>query len=201
MFEEILISLKPILINIIPSVFISILLLIFGWILARILKGLTEKTLERLKIDEHIKLGKKIGFSELISVGVFWIIFLVFLSSSISNLKIEILTKYFELVTNFIINLLGGIVIIIIGYSISSYIQNKIVQSKISNAEIISKIVFIFSLIITIEMALKIIGLPTQLLDTILIILVASIGIGLAIAFGLGLKDIVAAEVKKSIKD
>ncbi|MBU5688487.1 MAG: hypothetical protein KQA41_00450 [Candidatus Aenigmarchaeota archaeon] len=201
MFEEIILSLKPVLINILPSVFLSILLLIFGWVLARILKGLTEKTLNRLKIDDHIKLGKRVGFSELVSVGIFWIIFLVFLSASISNLRIEQLTKYFELITDFIINLLSGIIVIIIGYSISSYIQNKITQSKINNAEIISKIVFVFSLIITIEMALKIIGLPTQLLDTILIIIVASIGIGLAIAFGLGLKDIVATKAKNALKD
>ncbi|MEM5799567.1 MAG: hypothetical protein QXZ43_02795 [Candidatus Aenigmatarchaeota archaeon] len=201
MFEEVMLSLKPVLINILPSVFLSILLLIFGWVLARILKGLTEKTLNRLRIDENIKLGKRIGFSELVSVGIFWIIFLVFISASISNLRIDQLTKYFELITDFIINLLSGIIVIIIGYSISSYIQNKIIQSKINNAEIISKIVFVFSLIITIEMALKIIGLPTQLLDAVLIIFVASIGIGLAIAFGLGLKDIVATQAKKTFKD
>ncbi len=201
MLEEILIFLKPIFLQTLPSVIGSLLLIIFGWVLSRILKGLTEKTLEKIKIDQHVKIGKRISFSEIISLGVYWIIFLVFINSAIENLKIESVSKYFDMIIDFILNLLGGIFILIIGYSLSSYIQSKILQSNITHAQIVAQIVFVFSLIITVEMALKIIGLPTQLLDTILIIIVASLGIALAIAFGLGLKDIVASSAKKYFKE
>jgi hypothetical protein len=201
MLESFLESLKPVYMEILPSVIVSILLLIFGWILARIFKGLTEKSLYKLKIDDQIKLGKRIGFTEIVGLSIYWIIFLVFLSASIENLKIPSLSEYFHMLTNFIINLISGIFIIIIGYAVSSFIQKRIIQSKIENAGIISQVVFIFSIIITIEMALKVIGLPTQLLDSILLITVACIGIAIAIAFGLGLKDTVASEAKKRFKD
>jgi hypothetical protein len=201
MFESFLESLKPVYMEILPSVIVSILLLIFGWILARIFKGLTEKSLYKLKIDDQIKLGKRIGFTEIVGLSIYWIIFLVFLSASIENLKIPSLSEYFHMLTNFIINLVSGIFIIIIGYAVSSFIQKRIIQSKIENAGIISQVVFIFSIVITIEMALRVIGLPTQLLDSILLITVACIGIAIAIAFGLGLKDAVASEAKKRFKD
>jgi len=48
---------------------------------------------------------------------------------------------------------------------------------------------------------MKIVGLPTEILDTILIIVVASIGLGLAIALGLGLKDTIAALTKKYVDE
>jgi hypothetical protein len=201
MLESILASLQQLYADVLPSVIISILLVIFGWILARILKGLTEKSLTKLKIDEHIKVGKRIGFTEVASISIYWLIFLVFLNAAVDNLNIFALSEYFRMLTDFIIKLIAGIFIIIIGYAISSFIQRRIVQSKIEQAEIISQIVFIFSIIITLEMALKVIGLPTQLLDAILIVIVASIGLGLAIALGLGLKDLVASLAKKYFKE
>ncbi len=201
MFESILASFQQLYVEIIPSVIISILLVIFGWILARILKGLTEKSLTRMNIDEHIKLGKRIGFTEVVGISIYWIIFLVFLSAAVDNLKISALSDYFRMIVDFIINLIAGIFIIIIGYVISCFIQKRIVQSKLEQAEIISQVVFIFSIIITLEMALKVIGLPTQLLDAILIVLIASVGLGVAIALGLGLKDVVASLAKKYFKE
>jgi len=201
MFESFLEALKPIYMEVLPSVIVSILLLIFGWVLARIFRGLTEKSLYKMKIDDHIKLGKRVGFTEVIGLSVYWIIFLVFLSASIENLKIPSLSEYLRMLTDFIINLISGIFIIIIGYAVSSFIQKRIIQSKLENVEIISQVVFIFSIVITFEMALKVIGLPTQLLDSILLIIVACIGIAIAIAFGLGLKDTVASEAKKRLKD
>jgi hypothetical protein len=200
MFESFLEAIKPIYTEILPSVIVSILLLIFGWILARIFRGLTEKSLYKLKIDEHIKVGKRIGFTEIVGLSIYWIIFLVFLNASIEKLEIQSLSEYFRMLTNFIINLIGGIFIIIIGYFVSSFIQKRITQSNLDNAEIISQVVFIFSIVITFEMALKVIGLPTQLLDSILLIIVTCIGIAIALAFGLGLKDVVATETKKRLK-
>ncbi|MFH8080862.1 MAG: hypothetical protein QXO84_03225 [Candidatus Aenigmatarchaeota archaeon] len=201
MIEDIIFAFKSIFVEILPSVFVSILLFIFGWILAKIFSGLTSKTLEKLKIDEHIKLGKRIGFSEVVSLSVYWIIFFVFINASIENLGISSLSNYMHSLTDFIIKLFSGFLIIIVGYSISSFIQLKVVQTKISHAEIISQLIFFFSIIITIEMALKVIGLPTELMDAILLIIVASLGLGIAIAIGLGLKDFVSNWVKKYYKD
>lgn len=186
---------------IVPNVLLFIFLILCGWILGKISKKVTSDVLNKLRLDYHFKFGKKIELTEILSIGVSWVVYLVFLRAAIEILKIQSLLDFFNITIGFVINLLGGIVILIVGYIIAIYIQKKITQSGMYYSQVFSQILFVFTVIITIEMALKVVGLPTELLDVILIIIVASIGIGLAIAIGLGLKDTVNRFARKYFED
>lgn len=180
-----------------PMVIGAILLLLIGWILGRITRSIVREILKRFKADDYFKLGKKLGVSETISVGVSWIIYLAFIGATVDFLKIPTLSMFFNNIIDFIAGLLGGMIILIIGYAIAGYIQKQVMTTKTVYSEILAQTIFFFALIITIEMALRVVGLPTELLDSIVKIMVAAIGFGVAIALGLGLKDTVSQLAKK----
>jgi len=104
---------------------------------------------------------------------------------------------YFNRIVSLISGLLGGFLIIILGYLVARFLEKQISASKIEHPEILSQIIFIFTMVISASIALEIAKIPTQLINTIIIILVASFGLGIAIAVGLGLKDTVAKLAKK----
>ena len=187
-------------IQVTPMVLGSVLLLLLGWVLGRITKNITKAVLKKLKTDEYFKLGKRLGISEIISTGIAWIIYLAFIGATVDFLKIQTLTMFFNNLVDFIVGLLGGLIVLIIGYTIANYIQKQVKQAKVMYAELLSQVIFFFTLVITIDMAFNIVGLPTQLLDSIVIIIVASIGLGVAIALGLGLKDTINQLAKKHLK-
>lgn len=184
-----------------PTVLLALFLVLFGWILSRITKKITTEVLKKIKVDENFKLAKEIQVSDVVATCFSWVINLVFIGSAINTLKISTLSLFFDTIINFVTSLLGGIFILTIGYAIAAYVQKKISKTKMAYSQVFGQIVFSFTMIITIEMALRTVGLPTALLDIILVIIIGSIGLGLAIAvglaFGLGLKDVISKLVKK----
>ena len=92
-------------------------------------------------------------------------------------------------------------VIIIVGYSIASYIKEKVMHSKTLYAEIVGNVIFFLTLYVSIDLALPFIGIDTQLINWILIIILASFGLGIGIALGLGLKDTVSMFAKEYTKN
>lgn len=187
--------------TIISNTLLFVFLIVCGWIFGKISKKVTLDVLTKIKLDSYFKFGKKIELSEILSRGVSWVIYLVFIGAAIDILRIQSLSNFFNMIVNFILNLLGGVFVLIVGYIIATFLQKKVIQSGIYYSQVFSQILFFFTIIITIEMALKIVGLSTDLLDIILIIIVASIGIGIAIALGLGLKDTVNRVSKKYFGD
>ncbi len=184
----------------VPNIIGSILLLLVGWVLGRIVGKVVKEILEKLKADSYFKVGKKLVLSETISLVVSWIIYLAFLGASVDLLGIQVLSSYFTKLLNFLANLLAGVFVLIAGYTLAGYIQKQVANTKAEYSEVLGQVIFFFTLIITISMAFDVVGLPTRMLDGIVLIITASVGLGIAIAIGLGLKDTIARLAKKKFE-
>ena len=189
-------------IGIIPNVIAAIILLLVGWLLGRIIGDAVKKVMKKLRIDDYFKITKGVEISNIFSVAVSWIIYLLFVQTALSEqiLGIPVLSVFFGDILTLIARLLGGMIIIIVGYIVARYVQKQITVSKTVYAGLAGQAIFLFAMIISFSIALNFVNIDTQLIDSIILILVGSIGIGLAIALGLGLKDTVARLSKKYIK-
>ncbi len=176
---------------------IALLLLLFGWVMGRIIGTLAKKILRKLKIDKYFKLDKGIKLSEIISLVISWIIYFVFIQSAVAVLGITTLTNVFGGVIRLVSGLLGGLIVILVGYVVGKYVQGQITKSKTEYSGALGQLMFFFTMVVTISIALELASIPTKLINNIILILVASVGIGLAIALGLGLKDTVSKLAKK----
>jgi hypothetical protein len=188
-------------ISFIPAILGSIVLLLIGWIIGNILGRVTKEILKKLKADMYFKFGKGFEISKLFSVIISWIIYLAFIQAAVQVLGISALTTFFGDILAFIPGLLEGMIIILVGYIIAKYVQAQIVSTKFEYSDFIGKVIFFFTVIIAISLALPFVGIDPSLINNIILILVASVGVGIAIAIGLGLKDTIDKLARKYVKE
>ena len=185
-----------------PGIVAAIVTLIIGLIIGKVVGRIVRELLNRLKVDEYVLEGEKLTFkfSDMFSVIARWWIYLVFIQQAAIFLGIEAITSFVDTILTFLPSLIGAALIIIIGYVLAEYIKDKMISKKTFYGSVAGKLVFFLLLYVSIAMALEFLDIDTLLISSILLIIIASLGLGMAIATGLGLKDIVAIEAKKYMK-
>lgn len=191
----------------VPALFYATVLLVVGYILGRITYSVVNRVLEHTQVDEyfeeegHLELELSRLFAELGK----WIIYFVFLQAATEKLGVEPVTQLLQELVQWIPNVIGAIAIFLAGYGIAIYTKDYIIGEETIYADLLGKIVFFFVLYISVATALPLAGVQTEILNNILLILIASAGLGLAIgggiAAGLGLKDIVQDEAEDWIDE
>ncbi|MCD6226485.1 MAG: hypothetical protein J7J93_01685 [Candidatus Aenigmarchaeota archaeon] len=186
--------------NILPNVIAAIILLLVGWALGKVIGRVVKEVLRRLRLDRYFKFGDAFKVSEIFSIAIAWIIYLVFIKAAVGTLGIAALDEFVGNVLAFIPKILGAMIIILVGYVIAEYVQREVTKTKTEYSRTIGKVIFFFTLVISIAIALPFLQIDTTLINGIILILVGSIGLGIAIAIGLGLKDTVREMSKKYAK-
>jgi len=181
-----------------------IVILIVGWIVAKVIKSLVTGALRTIKLDElsdrigledvFEKGGIKYSLSELVGVVCYWLMLLVAFMVAINAVGLTIAADLLNRVVLYVPNVIAAMFIIILGMFVATLLSN-IVKTAASNAglsqtkflgKVVEVVVFIFAAI----MALEQLGIGTKLIDLTLSILLGSLGLAAALAFGLGCKDI-----------
>lgn len=193
-----------------PGLVGAIVLLVIGWIVGRIFGKVTREILVKTKVDEYIQKEGHLNFtaSSVLSVVVKWVIYLTFISSASEVLGIVGIQNF---VNATILPGIGGVVgagvILLAAYVIGIYFKEGITKKETLYADMSGKVVFWLSMFFGVALSLDIffnlaLRVPTvNLLPNLLMIIVGAAGIGLAIAIGLGLKDVVQDVAKEYSKD
>ena len=186
----------------IPNIIAAVLLLLVGWLIGKVLGMVTREILKRLKADVYFKFGRGFEVSKIFGLIVSWIIYLAFIQAAVSKevLGVPTLELFVGQVLNFIPGVLEGMIIILVGYILAKYVQGQVIATKAEYSKFIGQVIFFFTIIITVALALPFVGIDPSLINNIILILVGSVGIGIAVALGLGLKDSVATLAKKYAK-
>jgi len=191
----------------VPDLLISAALLVVGFVCARMFEKLTEKLIDKLDFSlysarEHDSANYKKHqnikkyYSFIIGRVVFWAVIAFFLLTVANVLEFKILSEWGAVLMSYMPKFLGGVVVILGGFIVSNLIYNAILRSgKLSNASKAVRpargvqLIIIFA---TTIIGLEHIGINSYLLNNILIVVVAASCAGLAIAFSLGSRDLVA---------
>jgi uncharacterized membrane protein len=190
------------LVSYVPNIIAAVILLLVGWLIGKVVGIVTKEIMKKMKADSYFKFGRGFEVSKIFSLIVSWIIYLAFIQAAVSQevLGIPTLETFVGQILAFIPGILEGMVIILVGYILAKYVQGQIIASKAEYSEFIGQVVFFFTIIITIALALPFVGINPELINNIILVLVASIGIGVAIALGLGLKETIGNIAKKYAK-
>lgn len=191
-----------------------IIILIIGWLLSKVIRSIVAKALKLIKIDDisgRIELDKLLGkggitlpLSDLVGGICYWLALLITFMVAINAIGVTIAADLLRQVILYIPNVIAALFILILGMFVSTLLRN-IVQTAANNAglsqgkllaQIVETIVVVFAVLVGLEQ-LKIGILITEL--TISIIL-GSLGLGLALAFGLGCKDIAGKYVAELVE-
>jgi hypothetical protein len=199
----------------IPAIAGAIVILIVGWLIAKLVETIIVRVLKAVRLDvasdkaglsNVLAQGEiKLTISEIIGAVIYWIIVLVVIATALGTLNLTIAADLVARLIEYVPNILGAIFILIAGTFLADFIS-KIVITTASNAGIakarllakITKFVLItFALIIAVEQ-LKIASTLIVLAVNIILI---SIGLGIALAFGLGCKDIAGKFISDLVND
>lgn len=201
-FQEILASIWYSFVIGLPSFLWAVIALLLGFLVGKFGGWLVKQFLMKIKLDQYIfeKEKFKMKLSDIFAVLTRWIIYLLFIMYSASFLGVPQVTTLIGSAIGFLAGVVEASVIIIVGYSIAYYIKEKVMHSKTFYADVVGNVIFFLTLYVSIALALPFVGIDTQLINWILIIILASFGLGIGLALGLGLKDTVNNLAKEYTK-
>ncbi|UCH79653.1 MAG: hypothetical protein JSW20_07800 [Nitrospiraceae bacterium] len=199
----------------IPHLFISIILIILGLLVAWLLRKIVIRIAELLSID---RLSQKLGLSQvleksriseslsgLIGNSIYWIVLLAFIIMGLDALRIpavEGLMKEFWL---YLPNVITSGIIVIAGYFLGNFLGRAAliasVNAGLAVSGLVGKFVKFTVFIMAATMALELLGIGK---DTVLIAFAVVFGgvvLALAIAFGLGGRDAAKGYIDGMLKE
>ncbi|MBR9680904.1 MAG: hypothetical protein GOU98_03720 [Candidatus Altiarchaeota archaeon] len=196
--------LQPLFVEAGTKLIMALAILIAGIIAGKIIGLLVKRVLHGLKIREGIEnLGADstlvgIDLVELTRIFAEWYTYLYFLLAALFALEVPALASFINEIKTLSVLVVEAIIITYIGIQAASYVKRNL--ELYSRYPLIGAVVYYFLIYLTAILALTVIyPQAAQLLNYLLLVVVASaglgIGLGAAIAIGFGTKDLVAETV------
>ena len=196
------------------SILLVIVILIIGWLISKLIRGLVTRVLKTLKLDDlsdRIELdtllkkgGIQYSLCELIGVICYWLALLVTFVVAINAIGLTVAADLLNKVVLYIPNVIAAIFILILAMFIASVLKNIVhtaaTNAGIAQANLLSRIVEVIVIVFAIAMALQQLNIRATVIELAITILLASAGLAVAIAFGLGCKDIAARHMSDWIE-
>lgn len=178
---------------VVSHVIAAAIALLVGLVVGKIVGRIVREIVVRSKIDDWIASEDHVKFkiSHLLDLVTRWIIYFVFIRQASIFLGVAAISEFVNSIINVIPSLLEGSLLIVVGYAIAVYVKDKIISSKTVYSDLTGKLIFFFVVYVSIALALPFVGIDPSLINNILLVIVGSVGLGVAIAIGFGLKDVV----------
>lgn len=211
--KVILSKISSILVNIVAV----ILIFLVGWIIAKVIKGVVLKVLRMIKIDDLsekvnlnsflLKGGINLSASELIAVICYWVIMFVTLFVAADAAGLKQAASLLDKIILYIPHIVAAIFVLFLGMFaaaiLSSLVKTTAINAGIEQGKLFGKIVQIVVVAFAVAIALEQLKIATLTIHStvsiIIGVILGSIGLGLALAFGLGCKDLVAKYIEDFI--
>ena len=196
------------------NVLLVVIILLIGWIIAKIIKTLVTKLLRAIKLDQlsdQINLdgvlakgGISYSLSELIGVICYWLAVLITFVVAVNAIGLTVAADLLNRVVLYVPNIIAAVFILILGMFVATLLSN-IVKTAANNAgvsqakllgKIVEVVVIIFAAVITLEQ----LGIAAKIIELTISIVLASLGLGVALAFGLGCRDLAAKYISDLIE-
>ena len=182
----------------------ALLLLILGWVVARLIQAFLAGLLRRLGLDRlaeragatHIlaESGFDPSAANLIARLVYWLVLLVFVLAAAESLGLQGVADTFGGLLAYLPNVLAAALILLLGGLVARVVGDAVgamaIRSGASAGPIVGQAVRYILLIFVIILALEQLGVQTTLLTTVAIALITATALALALAFGLGSREV-----------
>ena len=208
MFYEFLRSLGEWLVAATPKIITAVIILIIGWAVGRGLGAIISRILDKAGVDDALRktsIGRAIEKSGItiprffdVLIRIF--IYLIAVFAAVNVLEIEFLTRYMQMVVEYLPSFIAGVFILIFGLMVSDFVGDAIRaigrEAKIEYAGIASLLVRGVMYLVVIIIGLSTMRIDVSILYTIITALswglAGAVAIGGGIAIGFGLRDLVA---------
>jgi hypothetical protein len=194
----------------VSNLLLVIILFIIGWLVSKyVIKNGITKLLKILRLDDlshKIELdailakgGINNGLSELIGIICYWLSLLVTFVVALNAVGLTVAADLLQRIVLFVPNIIAAVFILIVGMFAAILVRNIVRvtanNAGISQANVFGNIVEVVIMVFAAAIALEQLQIGGRIIDLTISIILGSFGLGFALAFGLGCKDIVGKSV------
>jgi hypothetical protein len=181
-----------------PNLLGFVVLLIVGYIVAKIVSSVVRKALQKLGLDKKLHESDANRYVENVMPGAspsngiarvaFWLIFVFFFFSAIGALKIPAVTTFMNQVLAYLPNVIAAIVIFVVAALVAGAVAAGVAKlmGDTPTGKIVATIVPALVMVIAMFMILQQLRIAEQIVQIAFAATMGALALGLALAFGLG---------------
>jgi len=189
-----------------PNILGAIIVLLFGWLISKIIRAILKKVLRLAKVDkvsDKINEAKLFGESKitiniekLVLGFVKWVLLLVFIIVAADIMKMSVISAEIANLLRYLPVLLSAMVIFMVGLFAAKLVKKGLISifdsMGFSGSKLVSSIVFYIIVIFVTITSLNQAGIDTTLITNNFTLILGAFLAAFALAFGLGSKEVVS---------
>ena len=194
--------------QLVPALLGALVILFAGYLLAKVLEKITERLLRRIRLNHLLERGGVIQAVErsgthvnptrVIANLVFWLVMFTVILLAANALGLQSLANVVSRLVGYIPSVIAAIVIILVGIVLGGFVGGLIGASAggLHGGRALARVGRGGVIVLAVFMALQELGIATDIVTTAFALLFGAIALAMALAFGLGNRDL-AAEVTR----
>ena len=188
----------------IPNLIGFLVILIVGYFVAKLVKSVVAKLLDKVGLDRHLRSGQTGEYVERISPGAspskligavaFWFIFLFVLSAAIGALQIPAVTAFMNQVLAYLPNVIVAVLIFVVAGVVAAAVAALVAKTMgdTPTGKVVASVVPALVMGIALFMILNQLQIAPEIVQITYTALIGALALGLALAFGLGGREVAA---------
>lgn len=194
--------------GLIPNLLGALVIVFAGYLLAKLLERLVDKGLKRVGMNNMLaraglmeaveRSGAHVNPTRVVSNMVFWLVMFAGILFAANALGLESLASVFGELVSYIPSVIAAIVIILVGIILGQFVGGLIAASAgaLHGGRALARIGSGGVILLAVFMALQELGIASEIVTTAFAILFGAIALALALAFGLGNREL-AGEITR----
>jgi small-conductance mechanosensitive channel len=185
-----------------PNLLGFIVILVVGYIVARVVAGVVRKVLDKMDLDRHLQSSDANKYVDRVLPGasasrgiarvVFWLVFVFFLFAAIGALKIPAVTTFMNQVLAYLPNIIAAILIFVVAALVAGAVAAAVTNfmGDTPTGKIVASVVPAIVMVIALFMILNQLKIAEEIVTIAFAAVMGALALGLALAFGLGGRDV-----------
>src|SRR5688500_19644882 len=194
--------------DLIPSLLGALVIVFAGYLLAKLLERIVDKALRKIGLNSMLvrggvmeaveRSGAHVNPTRVISNLVFWLVMFAVILVAANALGLESLASVFGELVSYIPSVIAAIVIILVGIVLGQFVGGLIAASAgaLHGGRALARIGSGGVILLAVFMALQELEIATEIVSTAFAILFGAISFAIALAFGLGNREL-AGEITR----
>ena len=185
------------------------MLLVFGYLLARLVQRTTARILRRLNVNQLVRSGGvlpgldhgtvHVNPTRLVATLAFWVVMFSAMLVAAEVLGVDSVAQVFSQMVSYIPSVIAAIVVVIIAIVLGDFVGGLIMASAgaLHGGALLARVGKGGVVLLGVFMALQELGVGTDIVTTAFAIIFGAIALSLALSFGLGNREL-AAEITRT---
>jgi hypothetical protein len=185
-----------------PSLVGALLILLIGYLVSKAVDGLVRRALRKVGFDRLIHRGTGGSYiervipspSNLVGSALFWLLWLGTISIAVTVLGVPALTNFVYAIYSYVPNIVADILIFLVAGAVSTVAAALVTRlmGETPTGKLVATVVPALTMLLAVFMILNQLQIARDIVNITYTALIGSVALGMALAFGLGGRQVAA---------